>query len=118
MTDKRREVEFLARRAAEAETRVLDLLAEIERLKNRQLPEGWHVGKMRGGELVPLVESGHLYLACIGMWLVNSGGFTEVENGLGNDIAEIDGVKTKAGRNDKRFHNGPNRSHKNTGENR
>lgn len=82
----------------EGSSDILELaLRQLREIQQRQLPVGWHVGRMRGGELVPLIDSGHLYLACVGMWSVNSGGFTEEENGFGNDIIEIDGVKTKAG---------------------
>lgn len=70
---------------------------EIERLKKRQLPDGWHVGKMRNGDLVPLFKKEHLYLVMTCQSAVDYGGFSHFDKYGYFDIIEIDGVTTKAG---------------------
>jgi hypothetical protein len=81
--------------------KVAELKEIIEKLKKRQLPEGWHVGKMRNGAItIPrlegecyIVEAENTYEA----WSVNGHNLSDSSR----DIIEIDGVPTKAGEDER-----------------
>lgn len=70
---------------------------EIERLQKRQLPEGWHVGKLQGGETNVVKKDCGGYTA-EAFYTYESWDFDGVSECVPRrDLIEIDGIKTKAG---------------------